>query len=65
MEHNIRTTNNGKPNYKRRNLQTRLEQLRKTTTQTNKIILTQSLYAWKQSIQQYQQGKTTKQHTTN
>jgi len=33
---------------KRRNLQTRIEQLRKRTTQSNKITLTKSLYARKQ-----------------
>ena len=51
---------------KRRNLQSRLEQLRKkTNTQTNKIHLTKSLHAWKQYIQERKKKNTTKQHTTN
>ena len=44
----------------RRNLQVRIEQLRtRTTAQTDKIILTKSLYAWKQ----YTTTKTTKNAT--
>ena len=38
------------------NIQTKIEQLRKRTTiQTNKIILTKCLYAWKQHKQNKQQ----------
>jgi len=51
---------------KRRNLQTRIEQLRKRTTiQTNKIILTEILFAWKQHRQQNKQQGTQLNNTHN
>ena len=49
---------------KRRNLQIRIEQLRKRTTiQTNKIILTKCLYAWKQQKEQNKQQLTQPKET--